>query len=159
MLRSCRLHVAPQPLTLPRPRHSFSSRRPALPSDWEPVLDSASGKTYYWQRSTNQTSWTQPVDEASATQPPVASPASAPIQPSALAFPELAALLSSTQPVYLSKTIDGGGCREAAFSDAFTEYLTARVADAALSVEERERAEKLRARLANPLLRQPPPFV
>jgi len=40
----------------------------------------------------------------------------------------------------------------------FTLYLTRKTEDVQLSALAREQAEKLRARLANPLIRQPPPF-
>ena len=119
--------------------------------DWQPAVDASSGKTYYWNTRTNATAWELPA-EAPAEAVEETQPASAP----QLSFPELEALLSATQPVYLSKVVEP--YRDAAFSDAFTDYLTQKIG-ASLEKADRERLEKLRARLANPLIRQPPPFL
>ena len=119
-------------------------------SNWQEAVDAASGKTYFWNTRTNETAWELPA--AAAPAEPAAEAAAGP----ALSFPELEALLCATQPVYLSKVVEPH--RDAAFSDAFTEYLTEKIA-ASADKADRERLEKLRARLANPLIRQPPPFV
>ncbi len=81
----------------------------------------------------------------------------APAEPAAdaLSFEALEELLYNTPPVYLSKVVEPH--RDTAFSDSFTDYLTAKIA-AATEPADAERVEKLRARLANPLIRQPPPF-
>ncbi len=122
--------------------------------EWQAVVDPASGNTYWWNTATNATSWTPPPEPTPAAAPPPAAAASEPA-PQQLSFPELEALLSATQPVYLSKVVEPH--RDTAFSDAFTDFLTAKI-DAAADEAERERVTKLRARLANPLIRQPPPF-
>lgn len=113
------------------------------------MTDAASGKPYWWNKVTNATAWELPAE---ASQPET--PASETAQ---LSFDELDALLSATPPVYLSKVVEPH--RDTAFSDAFTAHLTQKIAAAAGDAAERERLEKLRARLANPLIRQPPPFV
>ena len=127
--------------------------RLAATSEWQQAVDASSGKTYFWNTRTNETAWELP---AAAPQPqPAAETPPARSEPQ-LSFPELEALLCATQPVYLSKVVEPH--RDAAFSDAFTEYLTEKIA-ASADKADRERLEKLRARLANPLIRQPPPFV
>jgi len=118
-------------------------------AEWQQVPDAASGKPYWWNKVTNATAWELPAE---ASQPET--PASETAQ---LSYDELDALLSATQPVYLSKVVEPH--RDTAFSDAFTVHLTQKIAAAAGDAAERERLEKLRARLANPLIRQPPPFV
>ena len=137
-------------------RRSAGSRvqrgaRLAASGDWQQAVDASSGKTYYWNTRTNEVAWELPA-EAPAEAVEETQPASAP----QLSFPELEALLSATQPVYLSKVVEP--YRDAAFSDAFTDYLTQKIG-ASLEKADRERLEKLRARLANPLIRQPPPFL
>ena len=127
--------------------------RVAASGDWQQAVDASSGKTYYWNTRTNETAWELPAEApAEAKAAEQTQPASVP----QLSFPELEALLSATQPVYLSKVVEP--YRDAAFSDAFTDYLTQKIA-ASTDKAERERLEKLRARLANPLIRQPPPFL
>jgi hypothetical protein len=126
--------------------------RLAAASEWQPAVDASSGKTYYWNTRTSETAWELPADAAPQ---PEAAPA-APPAAAQLSFEDLEELLCATQPVYLSKVVEPH--RDAAFSDAFTDYLTAKIA-ASADKAERERIEKLRARLANPLIRQPPPFV
>jgi RING finger protein 113A len=126
--------------------------RLAAASEWQTATDAASGKPYFWNTRTNETAWELPAD--AAPQPEAAAEA-APAG-ATLSFEELEALLCATQPVYLSKVVEPH--RDAAFSDAFTDFLTAKIA-ASADKADKERLEKLRARLANPLIRQPPPFV
>lgn len=47
----------------------------ALPAGWEQVIDSATNKPYYWNRVTNETSWTPPTAPAAASPAGVPSPA------------------------------------------------------------------------------------
>ena len=136
--------------------------RLAVSGDWQQAVDASSGKPYFWNTRTNETAWELPAEAQAAAQGVAEAPpaSSAEETPSAsapqLSFPDLEALLSSTQPVYLSKVVEP--YRDAAFSDAFTDYLTQKIA-ASTDKADRERLEKLRARLANPLIRQPPPFL
>jgi hypothetical protein len=125
--------------------------RLAAASDWQQAVDASSGKPYFWNTRTNETAWELPADAA-----PQPEPAAEAAPASALSFEELEALLCATQPVYLSKVVEPH--RDAAFSDAFTDFLTAKIA-ASADKADIERLEKLRARLANPLIRQPPPFM
>jgi hypothetical protein len=118
------------------------------------VTDANTQQTYYWNPQTNETAWELPAAVQPEPQQQTEPQQAPPTEPQ-LEFPELEALLCNTQPVYLSKVVEP--YRDAAFSDAFTDYLTAKIAVSDTAAE-RERLEKLRARLANPLIRQPPPF-
>jgi hypothetical protein len=75
-----------------------------------------------------------------------------------MSFDELEAKLLAVQPVYLSKEVEPH--RDVAFSDAFTDHLTRKIeANGGGNAPAAEKWVKLRARLANPLIRQPPPFI
>lgn len=43
---------------------------PALPAGWEAVTDASSGKTYYCNRATGESSWTPPAAPAAVAPPP-----------------------------------------------------------------------------------------
>jgi hypothetical protein len=45
-----------------------------LPPDWKEVTDAASGKTYFWNTRTNQTSWTRPAPMSSKELAPSPTP-------------------------------------------------------------------------------------
>lgn len=45
---------------------NVSSSISALPLDWKEVPDPSSGRSYYWNTRTNETSWTRPVGTAAA---------------------------------------------------------------------------------------------
>ena len=117
----------------------------ASSSAWTTVTDAETGRPYFWNPDTGETAWELPA----TTPVPLATP---PPAQESLSHAELARLLSDTPPVYLSKVV--AEHRAQAFGDAFAEYLREVLENAALPAEERERAEKLRTRLANPLLRQ-----
>ena len=124
-------------------------------SPWQAVVDPGSGKEYWWNTETGETTWAAPHQPAGAAREAGSSPAT----PPGIGFDELEALLLATEAVYLSKVVEPH--RDSAFSDAFTEHLTAKI-EAATSAGDKDsalRLEKLRARLANPLIRQPPPFL
>ena len=124
---------------------------------WQAVVDPASGKTYWWNTDTQATTWEVPHQQPAAEAAREAEPSAA--TPPGIGFEELEALLLATSAVYLSKVVEPH--RDEAFSDAFTDYLTAKIAasSSAGDGEAASRLEKLRARLANPLIRQPPPFL
>jgi hypothetical protein len=174
-MRALRVHASQPPAWLARRSAAASRRlqarcspacarrgerlRLAASTEWQQATDASSGKVYYWNTRTNETAWELPQPPPLPRPEPVveAGPASSGASSAAqLSFPELEALLCATQPVYLSKVVEPH--RDAAFSDAFTVYLTEKIA-ASADKAERERLEKLRARLANPLIRQPPPFL
>lgn len=124
---------------------------------WYTAVDAASGRTYYYTAD-GAVQWEPPAGENAQPRTrgdgaPVATQA----QPGGaqLSFEALEELLSATPGAYLSSVVEPH--RATAFSDAFTEWLTARV-DGAADKADSERYDKLRARLANPLIRQPPPF-
>jgi len=59
---------------------------PALPPGWEQAADPSSGKPYYCNRATGETSWTPPVassPQTAAQAAPVPAPAPAPVAPAA----------------------------------------------------------------------------
>jgi hypothetical protein len=113
---------------------------------------------YWWNTDTDETSWLAPVEQQTGEAQRVEERAAAgKVEEAQLGFLELAELLHGTPPPYLSKVVEP--YRETAFSDAFTDHLTGIVQSVEASADERRRAETLRARLANPLIRQPPPFL
>ena len=132
-----------------RPRPTRPRARLACRAAWEAVTDAASGKRYYWNRATNETAWSLPAE------PVPAAPAAPAASVAGVSFAELETVLLATPATHLGPVAES--YRDAgALSDEFTAHLTARIA-AALP-EEAERLDKLRSRLANPLIRQPPPF-
>lgn len=60
---------------LPAPAFAFPAHYAPLPASWEQVTDPASGKAYYWNRATGETSWTPPAA------PPLPAPVVAPRLP------------------------------------------------------------------------------
>lgn len=55
---------------------------PSLPPGWEQVTDPATGQPYYWNRNTNETSWSLPSGPGAASSSPAPSSSHAP-EPSA----------------------------------------------------------------------------
>merc|ERR1712151_437890 len=70
---------------------------PLLPPGWEQATDPASGRPYYANRSTGETSWTPPPAQ------PLAMPTALPVQPVA---PELTAAAAGGLPQGWEQTID-----------------------------------------------------
>jgi hypothetical protein len=152
---------------LPLPRASAQS-------EWQPVVDPATGRTYYWNTLTNATQWEVPPPPPSAA---VAPPAAAPTTATTTTTPErgsfgAAATTDQNAPSreellrdLIAAMNDGSGMAfwEAArerrkfgvFEDSYMDWLTEKVERGG---EDGEVAERVRARLVNPLLRQPAPF-
>lgn len=144
-------------------------------SEWQAVADPATGRTYYWNTRTNATQWEPPVVVAAATPapppPPSSSSSSAPERGSFGGAAAAASAASPSDPEALladlidAMNADGSGMAfwEAArerrsqgvFEDSYIDWLTAKVERGG---DEGEVAERVRARLVNPLLRQPAPF-
>lgn len=123
---------------------------------WKEAVDAASGRTYHYHDD-GRVQWEAPsAEEAEQTAPPA--PPSAPKDGlrSAFDLDALTALLLPTPGVRLLDVIESNGLREEAFSDEYTDHLTALIARS--DAETAEQLSKLRARLANPLIRQPPHF-
>merc|ERR1719160_289752 len=53
--------AAPAPMPMPVMAPMPAAAAPALPPGWESTLDPSSGKTYYFNRATNETRWTLQV--------------------------------------------------------------------------------------------------
>ncbi|GAQ86169.1 hypothetical protein KFL_002740080 [Klebsormidium nitens] len=120
---------------------------------WKEVVDPASGKVYYWNTATNQTSWSPPDggEASNKTDVSSSSPTSSVLSDAAL----LEKLITA------DVTRFGAECephRTRLFEDEdFGNYLNTLIQDTEDSGY-REKLEKLRARLANPLLKNPQPF-
>lgn len=159
-----------RPARLPPPR--------AATNEWQPVVDPSTGKTYYWNTLTNATSWEAPAAAAAAAAPAAPTPpavAATTTTPERGSFGASAATTTTTtagpsREDLLADLVDamgrdGSGMafweaarerrRHGVFEDAYIDWLTARVEAGGA---EGEVAERVRARLVNPLLRQPAPF-
>jgi len=164
-----------------RPPVGAGAAGPASPaSPWQPVVDAATQKAYWWNRDTNVTQWEDPAPVSAA--PAAAAPAAAAqaaAAPGRGAFgggasasaaangqgaprPSREELLAA---LVEAMGADGSGMAfwEAArerradgvFEDAYIDWLSAAVARGG---EAGETAGRVRARLVNPLLRQAAPF-
>lgn len=76
------------PGMVPGLNYALPSAVPALPAGWEVVVDPSSGKPYYCNRATGESSWTQPAAPAAA---PVFMPVAPPPAPVAAPQPALPA--------------------------------------------------------------------
>jgi hypothetical protein len=45
---------------------ALAPRNAPLPANWEAVADPSTHKTYYWNKSTNETTWERPAADPSA---------------------------------------------------------------------------------------------
>jgi hypothetical protein len=145
--------------------------RAATNEPWQPVVDPSTGNTYYWNTLTNATQWEAPSPAAAPAAPAAAAAAAVPERGSFGATGATTATTAGPSREDLLRDLveamgrDGSGMAfwEAArerrphgvFEDAYIDWLTARVEAGGA---EGEVAERVRARLVNPLLRQPAPF-
>lgn len=165
------------PLRLSR-RAAARAARPSPPrasEEWKAVVDPASGRTYFWNPSTNATQWEAPPAAVAPAANPTTTPttttnpergsfgaASGDQADAGAAGPSREELLAD---LIRAMNEDGSGMafweaarerrKHGVFEDSYIDWLTAKVERGG---DEGEVAERVRARLVNPLLRQPAPF-
>ncbi|EFJ09430.1 hypothetical protein SELMODRAFT_428095 [Selaginella moellendorffii] len=110
---------------------------------WKEVVDSSSGKPYYWNIKTNETRWNLPSFPEEPLTP-------------VLAEEELTAILLAADTDKFGDIANN--YRPQCFELSYFDYLTARI-EASKDSESKLALERLRARLSNPLLKNPPPWA
>lgn len=139
---------------LARPCIARFSCKHRISASWKEVFDPASGQPYYWNTDTNETTWQRPTNWRIESYPE----AETENQQTELSPVELTGILLAATSADTARFGDvANQYRPQCFEDEFFEHLT-RLITTTEDKSHREELEKLRSRLSNPLLRNPPPY-